>query len=402
MAKKHLISGDFTQPYIINVSGHTWIFTKQSEIVAVNAALYTAAGVDNTTISIAGRVESTSGAAVAISSSGVNFHLTIEKGGEVLSATRSVTATAEHARIENAGTSNGIRVEADHSTVINSGTITDFFACIRVDTADDWSVVNEKSGRLIAPANPISPYAQGVFISSAADDSGTLRNFGLIRSYAVSGGDGIETVINKGRIESSILLYANDDVFDNRGGRVIGEIRGGAGNDTLIAGRATDMLTEAAGEGMDTVKASFDYRLTPNVERLVLTGTKDITGISNNTTVTTSYLHGNSGDNELIGLSRSDELSGGKGRDTLTGGYGSDVFELAKGSGRDTVVDYTDEEDRIAINGFTGVTDITDVFIQQRKGYVEIDMGKGDVLILMDARATDLESGDFLFNYAII
>jgi Ca2+-binding RTX toxin-like protein len=209
-------------------------------------------------------------------------------------------------------------------------------------------------------------------------------------------------VTNKGRIEAAVMLNGGADVVDNRGGTIIGEIRGGAGDDTLIAGRASDKLTEVLNEGTDTVKASVSYQLGAFVERLVLTGKRDINGTGSDT-ATINHIHGNTGDNKLSGLGGIDELSGGKGRDTLTGGADIDVFELAKGSGRDVVTDYTDEQDLIAVNGFAGIADFNALLpkIAQKNGFVEINMGKGDTLILKGALAGDLEQGDFIFNYEI-
>ena len=56
---------------------------------------------------------------------------------------------------------------------------------------------------------------------------------------------------------------------------------GGAGNDTYVVDATTDVVTEAAGEGTDTVQSSVTYTLGANVENLTLTGTGNINATGN-------------------------------------------------------------------------------------------------------------------------
>jgi Ca2+-binding RTX toxin-like protein len=53
---------------------------------------------------------------------------------------------------------------------------------------------------------------------------------------------------------------------------------GGLGNDTYIVDDAADAVTEVAGQGTDSVRASVSYTLAANVEALVLTGVASING----------------------------------------------------------------------------------------------------------------------------
>jgi Ca2+-binding RTX toxin-like protein len=405
MAKRHLIRKDFDEAYLIGTSGHTWIFTKLSDIDSQTYGVRTLPDVIDTTIVIQGTVRSHSiTQQAAILGAGENFSLTIEKGAKVFSDYDwSAIAGGDNSDITNRGASNSLRINGDHSTVTNSGKITSHLSGIRVDTADDWRVVNEKSGKVIATPSEDFPYPTPVNIASEADDSGVLINKGLLRGDVVIGGAGIEKVINTGKIDAYVFLQGDDDIFDNRGGTVTGEIRGNAGNDKLITNRASDVLTEYSGEGTDTVQSSVSYQLAEFVERLVLTGKKNISG-SGSDTATINHIHGNSGNNTLNGYGGIDELSGGRGRDKLIGGTGIDVFELAKKFEKDTVVDYTDEEDLIAINGFSGFGDFMALFprISQHGDDTWIDMGKGDILVLKDVAMGVLEGDDFLFNYEII
>jgi parallel beta-helix repeat protein len=184
--------------------------------------------------------------------------------------------------------------------------------------------------------------------------------------YAVdNAGDKVVEVANLGaggvdRVESTVNILALWDevenlkllgtadligVGNNGGNQIEGNsgnnlIDGGLGDDTLIGGQGDDtyvvnvtkdVIVEAAGEGNDTVFASFSYTLGANLENLVLTGSA-----ANGT--------GNSADNLIVGNALANKLSGGGGDDTLDGGAGNDT--LTGGAGNDTY--YVSAGDKIS------------------------------------------------------
>ncbi len=107
------------------------------------------------------------------------------------------------------------------------------------------------------------------------------------------------------------------------GGTGADTMAGGAGDDTYVVDNAGDGTTEAAGEGIDLVKATETHVLALDVENLTLTGTSAITGTGNELA---NVITGNSAANTLSGAAGNDTLDGGAGIDTMRGGTGDDVY----------------------------------------------------------------------------
>ncbi|MFM9843371.1 MAG: beta strand repeat-containing protein [Dongiaceae bacterium] len=130
-----------------------------------------------------------------------------------------------------------------------------------------------------------------------------------------------------------------DDSLDGAGDTDV--LTGGKGNDSYEIEAATDKITELAGQGTDTVIASFDYTLGANLEVLQLTGaaTKGTGNALDNIiegNAAANTLAGGDGNDYLFGDSGIDTLNGGAGNDFLDGGAGSD--SLIGGAGNDVLV----------------------------------------------------------------
>ena len=69
---------------------------------------------------------------------------------------------------------------------------------------------------------------------------------------------------------------------------------GGTGNDAYVVDNSIDQVVENVGEGNDTVFTSIDYRLTANVDNLVMQGGADLQGFGNGEV---NAIIGNSGNN---------------------------------------------------------------------------------------------------------
>jgi Ca2+-binding RTX toxin-like protein len=130
------------------------------------------------------------------------------------------------------------------------------------------------------------------------------------------------------------------DMINGKGGADL--MIGLTGNDTYVVNTEADEVVEQMGEGTDTIRtppASYTFSPLPaNVENLVLTGTKDGSGVGNELA------------NRIIGNSGNNTLLGGAGNDTLTGGAGSDIFKFLNVINNvDRLTDFNVTEDRIAL-----------------------------------------------------
>ena len=105
---------------------------------------------------------------------------------------------------------------------------------------------------------------------------------------------------------------------------------GGAGNDVYFVDNPGDAVIENANEGNDTVFSTAHFRLSADVEYLVLQGSDDLQGYGNDQS---NLIYGNAGNNLLDG--------GGGGADAMFGGAGNDVYFVDNAS--DAVIETVNE-----------------------------------------------------------
>ena len=235
---------------------------------------------------------------------------TIGNGGAITSAGAGIGAFGGFSEVSNTGTitsSNGFGIFATNgnNTIANGGAI----------TAAGNGIFASGTGNLIV--NSGSVVTSNLFATSAAvnivsltGESNRLVNGGELSGQlnAVLGGDGNETVVNRGAINGDVDLGGGNDLFKGGGGSVDGDIRGRGGNDTLIGGNSDDAI------------------------------------------------FGDFGNDLLKGGDGDDTLTGGNGRDVMRGGLGSDTFdfngvnESAVGGQRDRIEDFSKVEDFIDLS----------------------------------------------------
>ena len=130
------------------------------------------------------------------------------------------------------------------------------------------------------------------------------------------------------------VLYGNAGSNLLVGGVGADIMLGGAGNDAYFVDNANDIVFENANEGTDMVLSTAHFRLSDNVEALVLQGNADLQGYGNSQA---NVLFGNAGNNILNGEGGADAMFGGAGNDIyFVDNAGDAVFENP-GEGTDTV-----------------------------------------------------------------
>jgi Ca2+-binding RTX toxin-like protein len=109
-----------------------------------------------------------------------------------------------------------------------------------------------------------------------------------------------------------------------------------AGDDRYLVDDAGDTVTEAPGEGLDTVYAWVSQSLSDGAEHLMLRGTAALSGLGN---ALDNVLVGNVAANNLSAGDGNDVLAGGQGDDKLDGGVGDDLYLYFQGDGNDVITD---------------------------------------------------------------
>ena len=105
---------------------------------------------------------------------------------------------------------------------------------------------------------------------------------------------------------------------------------GRQGNDTYIVDNASDTIRENGGEGIDEVRTSVSFTLTSGADVETLRTTND-------SSIVTMNLTGNTSGNTIVGNNGTNTLDGGGGNDELVGRGGNDTYIVD--SATDTIVE---------------------------------------------------------------
>lgn len=224
-------------------------------------------------------------------------------------------------------------------------------------------------------APPASPYGDG-------DDSLTNAEL-LIGGVAMRGGN--DTLVNSGTIialdgVAIDMGDGNDKVTLLAGSKIYGEIRLGAGDDTLTATAAEGDLVIDAGAGNDVVSSGSGDDLIKGGE-----GDDLLDGGAGD-----DVLQGGDGNDRLIGGLGDDFLFGDAGNDTLIGGAGNDLLD--GGDGIDTA-DYSTDTAGVTVDLGTGKATGDGSGRDTLAGIENVTGGSGNDVLIGNGQANVLDGG---------
>jgi Ca2+-binding RTX toxin-like protein len=200
-----------------------------------------------------------------------------------------------------------------------------------VDDAGDVVVENPGEGTDTVKSS-IATYTLGAAVENLVllPGAGNIQGIGNAQDNVLTGNEGANSLVGGG----------GNDALD--GGAGADTMAGGTGDDSYRVDDPGDIVTENAGEGIDTVTSTLaNYTLPANVENLNLgSHYGDASPLNGTGNALDNTLRGNSGNNALDGGAGNDTLIGGDGSDRLTGGSGNDTFVISVAdSGTDTITD---------------------------------------------------------------
>ncbi|MFN0194175.1 MAG: calcium-binding protein [Aestuariivirga sp.] len=128
----------------------------------------------------------------------------------------------------------------------------------------------------------------------------------------------------------SDTLYGEDSDDRIDGGTGADTMIGGIGNDIYSVDNVNDVTSENAGEGIDTVRATLNWTLAAEVDKLYILGS----AISANGNDLSNFIYGNANANQINGGLGADRMFGGAGDDTFQVDSAGDlIFETIAGAG---------------------------------------------------------------------
>lgn len=232
-----------------------------------------------------------------------------------------------------------------------------------IDIGDTGIIVETE----LAPA----PITDGSGLSSSVPvGTSEIGNLTIAFDQTLTGSSNPDVLIGGSRSDL-ISGFGGDDVLRGKGGSDF--ISGGGGADSIMGNSGRDFLFGNAGD--DVIRAG--------------TGNDVAKGGAGN-----DKINGGAGADTLSGGNGDDTIIGRTGDDKLRGGNGEDVFQFRASDRNDTILDFTQGEDRIEI--LSGANEFSDLSIEQDGAHVLISFGAGQVTVISDDAAA-FDASDFIF-----
>ena len=259
-------------------------------------------------------------------------------------------------------------------------------------------------------------------LGGVGDDTIRLRRFDATHLVEViDGGPGTNVIAGtRGHdsIDLSTTTVQNIDHIDAGAGN--DAVTGTGGGDVIIGGRGRDVLNGGAGDdtfvvagtdgrydifsggaGVDTILGGLGddtirlrrFGPTQSVERIdggpgtnVIAGTRgrDSIDLSTTTVQNIDHIDAGAGNDTVTGTGSADIIIGGRGRDTLSGGTGDDIYQFARGDGKDRLFDFDNEPNTDMLEFAPGIAH-NQLWFRQADNNLELQIiGTNDQVVIRD------------------
>ena len=258
---------------------------------------------------------------------------------------------------------------------------------------EDWIQFNDAPGRVNVKLNE----NRGTFGDAAGDVYISIENIrGSTSGDIIFGSAGRNQIIGDGGNDVITTVGGNDVVWGDAGNDIL---TGSADGETFTGGTGADQIDGAGGTDW-----AWYADATEGVAVSLLTGTGTAGEAAGDTLLNIEYLLGSEFDdvlegsdvvNQIRGGGGDDRIIGHKANDILEGFGGSDTFVFNLDDGIDRINNFEIGQDLIEI---TAVGSFGDLSVSNFKGEAAIAYDQGDVILLTDIDAGQVQASWFVFS----